>query len=430
MATSLRFRYRRFMEVDVNLDAINQHETIMAWLSSDEALKILNVRAQTLYANVSRGKIRAKRDTKDPRRSVYYRDDVMRLANRPQGRRKVEAVSADAIEWGDPVLPSAISTVADGQLWYRGHNAVELAAHASLEEVAALLWESDAVHIDADAAPLADTAAFSSREATGSLSAGLLALAARCAGDLPTYGRATALLQREAADVLATLAHAMLGREPRERGRKLRVQRSLSARIAATWNRPAHEDVIRRALVLLADHELNASTFATRVAISTGASLSAGVLAGLTALTGPLHGGASASVMTLIASSVQIGSDTAVRESLAHGRPFPAFGHPLYPDGDPRAKALLEEIDVPEEFSELAAAVERLVGERPNVDFALAALSVACRLPAEAALTLFALGRCVGWLAHALEQAANGRLIRPRARYVGVALNGANGPQQ
>ncbi|CAG4891005.1 hypothetical protein LMG31841_01284 [Paraburkholderia saeva] len=418
------------MEVDVNLDAINQHETIMAWLSADDALKILNVRAQTLYANVSRGKIRAKRDTKDPRRSVYHRDDVMRLAKRPQGRRKVEAVSAEAIEWGDPVLPSAISTVSAGQLWYRGHNAVELAAHASLEEVAALLWESDAVQFDdAGVVPDADSKSAPVDNATGSLNAGLLALAARCAGDLPTYGRAAPLLRLEAADVFRTLAHAMLGREPRERGRKLRTQRSLSARIAATWNRQEHEDPIRRTLVLLADHELNASTFATRVTISTGASLSVGVLAGLTTLTGPLHGGASASMKTLLASSVQTGSEAAVREWLAQGRPFPAFGHPLYPDGDPRAKALLEQIDVPEEFSELAAAVERLVGERPNVDFALAALSVACRLPAGAPLMLFALGRCVGWLAHALEQAANGRLIRPRARYVGVALDGENAPR-
>ncbi len=95
------------------------------------------------------------------------------------------------------------------------------------------------------------------------------------------------------------------------------------------------------------------------------------------------------------------------------------FGHPLYPAGDPRATALLQPLALPPELGQIRDAVEELVGERPNIDFALAALTTIYRLPREAPLVLFALARSVGWLAHALEQATRGRLIRPRARYVG-----------
>ncbi len=108
----------------------------MVWMTAAEALKVLNVRPQTLYANVSRGKIRAKSDEADPRRSLYHRDDILRMARRSNGRRKIEAVSAQAMQWGDPVLPSAISTAADGRLLYRGHDAVTLSETATLEEIA------------------------------------------------------------------------------------------------------------------------------------------------------------------------------------------------------------------------------------------------------------------------------------------------------
>lgn len=393
----------------------------MAWITADDALKILNVRAQTLYANVSRGKIRARRDAGDPRRSLYHRDDVLRLAKRPHGRRKVETVSAEAIEWGDPVLPSAISTVSNGQLWYRGRHAVELSEHATLEDVAGLLWQGEPIRIDASPSRARPATRRPIDDATGPLKAGLMALAERCGDDLPSPGRAAAILRREAGEVYTTLVHAMLG----SADRRARGEHSLSGRIATAWRCEAHEDVIRRTLVLLADHELNASTFATRVSVSTGASLSAGVLAGLTTLTGPLHGGASASVKALVDAASQVGTDAAVSEWLALGRPFPAFGHPLYPDGDPRAAALLQQIVVPAGYGELAACVERLVGERPNIDFALAAMTDACRLPRSAPLTLFALSRCAGWLAHALEQIATGKLIRPRARYVGLSPGNA-----
>jgi citrate synthase len=379
----------------------------MAWMTTAEALSVMNVRAQTLYANVSRGKIRAKPDKADPRRSLYHRDDVLRMAERRSGQRKVEKVAAQTIDWGDPVLLSAISTVANGRLWYRGRDAVELANTASFEEITGLLWETDAVYIKPS----------TTRRAAGGgdpLTASLVALAQRSARDLPSSGRTPAVLRDEAASVLATLAQAILGGSASQGGR------TVSARLAVSWGCSEAQDAIRRALVLLADHELNASTFATRVTISTGASLSAGVLAGLATLTGPLHGGAASSVRALIDLANDIGPEAAVRHWLAQGRAFPAFGHPLYAGGDPRASALLSVLSVPPLYGELATCVERTVGERPNIDFALAVLAAVFDLPAYAPLSLFALGRCAGWLAHALEQAQTGHLIRPRARYVGL----------
>ncbi|MHA4870768.1 citrate synthase [Duganella sp. PWIR1] len=396
-------------------------------MTAAEALDVLNVRPQTLYANVSRGKIRAKADGDDPRRSLYHGDDVLRMARRANGRRKVEIVSSEAMQYGEPVLASSISTASNGKLLYRGHDAARLADSASLEEIAALLWECDAaqaaavwpsseaprqpgdtVRSAADDAPASDVAPGSA------LAAGLLALARRSAVDLPSLGRAPDDLRAEAARILDSLVDTMTGSRYAEAAH-------ISARLARAWRAEAHEDLIRRALVLMADNELNASTFAARVAISTGASLAAGVLAGFTTLTGPLHGGAAAEFAQLIAQANATSADDAVHHWLATARPLPAFGHPLYRDGDPRALALLKTLPKIQPYEALAVAAERQAGELPNIDYALALLTAHCGLPQEAPFVLFAVGRCVGWLAHALEQVQANRLIRPRARYTGPA---------
>lgn len=389
--------------------------TTALWLPAGEALELMQVRPQTLYASVSRGRIRAKPDGTDPRRSLYHRDDVQRIAARTRGRRSSETVASETIQWGEPVLSSGVSTVAHGQLLYRGRDACALAAHATLEEVAGLLWESAPPRF-ASAAP--STVQQTHKENATPLQAGLLALAARAATDLPSRGRSRAVLQAEAADIIGTLADALLP------GPALaKKEAPLHMRLASAWRRPRAADDLRRALVLLADHELNASTFAARVTASTGASLAACLLTGLSTLTGPLHGGAAATVQALMRNAAHIGTEAAVREWLAHDRQPEAFGHPLYPNGDARCSALLAGIDLPPAFAELRAVGEKLLGEAVNIDFALAALAAVHKLPPGAPLTLFALARTVGWTAHVLEQQATGQLIRPRARYTGPAAS-------
>ncbi|TKB24762.1 MAG: citrate synthase, partial [Mesorhizobium sp.] len=142
-------------------------------------------------------------------------------------------------------------------------------------------------------------------------------------------------------------------------------------RLAQGWSLDAAgADLIRRSLVLLADHELNASTFAARVAASTGAPVSACLLAGLATLSGPRHGAAAEAVMMLAEDAQRFGPDTAVGRWLGHDRPLPGFGHPLYPDGDPRAEPLLAAIDVDAGLLRLCDAAFAATGMRPNVDFA------------------------------------------------------------
>ena len=370
------------------------------WLSAAEALELLGTQPQTLYANVSRGRIKARPDPQDSRRSLYRTDDVRRLAQRGAGRRKQAAVAVEAIRWGEPVLNTAISTIDDGRLLYRGRDAALLSREATLEQVAGLLWATEALVFP----PTAEIA-------SGGLEAAFALLARRAASDPPTVGRSPAVLRTEAAALLVAVGAALAGSDP--------AGAELHRRLATRWGRPAAADQIRRALVLLADHELNASTFAARVTASTGASLAAAVLSGLAALTGPLHGTAALSALRLIAEAERIGPEAAVMSRLGQGVPIPALGHPLYPDGDARAAELMAHLDVPVRCRELAEVAERVTGRTPNIDFALAVLTLSEDLPHEAPLVLFALGRTVGWLAHALEQSESGELIRPRARYVG-----------
>lgn len=370
----------------------------MSWLTAEEALERLGTKPQTLYANVSRGRITARPDPNDPRKSLYRQDDVERLASRAQGRRPARTVAAETIAWGEPVLETSIATVADGRLFYRGQDAVALSETATLGAVAKLLWRSE---VEVDFAGRAQA------RAPGMISA-YRAIAELAATDMPAAGRKRSVLLGDAARCVSFLAGALAASGTE----------AVHVRLARQWQRPEAAEPVRRALVLLAEHELNASTFAARVTASTGAPLSASVLSGLATLSGPLHGNASQSMAGLLEKAFAQGAEVAVTQHLRQGSALPCFGHRLYPDGDVRATALLAAFTMPDAFAALAEAGERLSGEKPNVDFALSALTAAFDLPPDAPLQIFALARSVGWIAHALEQIETGALIRPRARYV------------
>jgi citrate synthase len=381
----------------------------MAWLTAVEALAVLGVQQQTLYANVTRGRVRAKRDPKNTRRSLYNSEDIERLSAKRAGRRPAAAIAAAAISWGDPVLASGISTASCGRLWYRGRDAIDLAATMTFEDCAAHLWDTSKVEFNLK--PVKTQPAPSSTP----LQRALWVLAKRAGVEPPTLGRAVSLRLVDAAALVADIAAAMAELAPQSSG-------ALHTRLSIAWRRPQAEDLLRRTLVLLADHELNASTFAARVAASSGASLSASVLAALVTLSGPRHGGAAAAIGLLANTARQIGATEAVRGWLDQGRHLPGFGHPLYAEGDPRAIAMLAQFKPHPLFDKLGSAAEELTGELPNVDFALAAMADAYSLPPESAFVLFTVARSVGWIAHILEQTATGALIRPRARYTGPPL--------
>jgi citrate synthase len=209
----------------------------------------------------------------------------------------------------------------------------------------------------------------------------------------------------------------------------------LHRQLASAWQVRNRQQagLLRAALVACADHELNASTFTVRCITSTGTHLFGAVAGGLAALAGPRHGGETVRIAALLEEASRapdldryLANRLTRDEPGAQGPLLSGFGHPLYPDGDPRARLLLGMLaDCAPARSplgdvlRLARTVRDTTGAEPTVDFALAAIERVLGLPAGAAFTLFAVGRVVGWIAHAMEQTRDGRLIRPRARYIG-----------
>ena len=379
------------------------------WLTAEQAVASLGVSRQTLYAYVSRGRIGATAAPDEPRRSLYDAADVRHLAERNRHGRSRRAVAASTISWGEPIIVSAITRIAGGRLEYRGHDAVALSDTATLEQVAALLWQIDAQPPARSSAswPQARAAAGSAERCVAAMAG--LAMAGRW------LGRADTVLP-DALRILDRVAWAAAGL-PGAARRPSSVP--LHLRLAAAWKGGAQAaEMIRRALVLVADHELNASTYAARVVASTRAPLGACVLAGLAALSGPLHGGMTNEVRALLSEpGARLDPSMAIANRLARGEAIPGFGHRLYPDGDPRAAKLLAQLASRSYGQSLIDAVRTATGLEPNIDCALLMMEKRLRLPIGAAFAIFAAGRTVGWIAHALEQWREGTLIRPRAVY-------------
>jgi citrate synthase len=387
-------------------------QTPARWLTAEAAIARLGVSRETLYAYVSRRRIGAVAAPNDPRRSLYDADDVGRLAETNRRGRSRRAVAASTISWGEPILASAITRIEAGRLEYRGQDAITLSATATLEQVAALLWQVDAF-------PYQQAAAKSARWPRARTRAGVTARCIAAAAELATVGRWTGRVDAvmpDAVRILDRIAWAASGLSGTARPA---AGLPMHERLAQAWGAgPKAADTIRRALVLVADHELNVSTYTARVVASTRAPLGACILAGLAALSGPLHGGMTEEVRIMLAEpSIASEPETAIATRLARGEQIPGFGQRLYPDGDPRAAVLLQCLRMPPRVQRVIDAMQTMTGLAPNIDFALLTLERALRLPLGSAFALFAVGRTVGWIAHALEQWRDGTLIRPRAVY-------------
>ena len=402
----------------VNVDSvINMTETRDPWMSAVAAAQLLGVTRPTLYAYVSRGYVRSQAVPGAPKERSYARDDVERLRRRTEERRAPDKAAARALQWGMPILESSITFIDGRALYYRGHDAARLARTRSLEEVAAVIWTGPVERLQD--VPAVDRIAFHTRLSFVARAQSLLAAAAardRQALDLRPPAVALTGLR-----ILQLLTRAAINADG--------ARQAVDAALARHWNLgTGGRALVRAALVLCADHELNVSSFTARCVASAGSHPYAVVIAALSALEGPRHGGASARVEAMMTSFRRAGPlRRAVTARFARGETIEGFGHPLYPHGDPRAHVLLELLD--ERYArsseyrfvtEVAREATRVTGEHPNVDFGLAAVSRVLKLPPGSPLVLFAIGRSVGWIGHAIEQYANGQLIRPRARYVGV----------
>jgi citrate synthase len=391
------------------------------WIGAGEAARLLGVSRTTLYAYVSRGYVRSQATAGPSRERLYSRDDVDRLRRRSEARRDPDKAAARSLQWGLPVLESSIAFIDGRRLYYRGHEAVQLSRSRSVAEVASLIWSGRFDDVSSPAPPRVPRVF-------------------RADAKLPFVARAQAVLasasvqDHGAFDLRAGNVWHTGWRILHLLGRTATLSRTqpptVDEAVAQAWGVKAKGvDVLRSALILCADHELNVSSFTARCVASAGSHPYAVVIAGLAALEGTRHGGTSARVESMLDALERSRRPlSAVAARLRRGESIDGFGHPLYRDGDPRATALLDMLRecYPKSrdlafVTDVAGAAATATREHPNLDFALAAVARVLRLPHGSPLTLFAIGRTIGWIGHAIEQYATGQLIRPRAKYVGVA---------
>lgn len=391
-------------------------------LTTAEAAARLGVKPETLYAYVSRGLIERHRG---PDGSTFALRDVEQLA--ASGRRSKQLPPL--------VFPSALTLIADGAASYRGVDVVAASRQHRFEEVAEWLWTGrwpDDPRWPFDAAALDDVLA--AQRAVGPRALPLdrlrIIAAVAAASDSHRHDTSTDAVVFTARRLLRLLAHGL----PRADGREARRAEPARSMAEVLWTRlttmgrtAERIAVLDAALVLLADHELASSTLAVRMAAMVRADTYEAVGTGLNVIGGLRHGGASLALEAALHDAERIGVGRALDARLRGGGSLHGFGHPLYPDGDPRAAALLarlDDLDAPPErrrvVEDLLASARRQ-GELgpPNVDAALAALSYLAGMGPGAGEAVFALARCAGWVAHAIEQYGQPTFLRARVDYVG-----------
>jgi citrate synthase len=367
----------------------------------------------------------------DGRTSLFDADEVEALARRGRPRRTSRPPAFEI------QIDSGLTSLSDHVLRYRGRSAVALAGSATFEQVAELLWTGTLP--DSLAGWRGATVELPTHGDLLDLARVAVALAA-----LDDPSRADLRPEAVAAcgrALIATMVDSLPARRRRvpelvlgangEAGpalsRPLRgtIAGRLWVRLTEGRAQPGLVRALNAALVLLADHDLAPSTFAARIAASVRADPYAVVSAGLGPVSGVLHGRASRAARQLLDAAATTDPVAATAEALRLWGAYPGFGHPLYPDGDPRAVALLGMLrDAAGTSPAMAvvdgvqAAARRRVPIQPNVDFAVAALGLVAGMPTDAGELIFAVARTAGWLAHALEEygEAPGR-FRPRANY-------------
>jgi len=406
-------------------------------MSSQEAAAYLGIKVATLYAYASRGLVKGLPGPRGGGRR-YRREDLEPLRARSTGP------AAQALRFGEPVLDTHITRMTAQGPEYRGHLATHLArGDVSFEAVAELLWggalPAGTVRWphDGPAPPWRELARLLP---VGSppLSALAVCLPVLAAADPMRFDTEPASVVVRARRLIPQLAASYaLVLDPKRVAAASDAGdpvHALALALGVPNSRKAF-DLLRCALILSADHELNTSTFAARVAASTGADLYACLSAAVGAFSGPLHGSASEQVEWLVREAGSpAGAVVAMSERMRRGERLPGFGHALYPGGDARVPPLLD-LAVSHRPRALRVrtvlalidAMARAGRPKPNIDVALAAVCGALELPIGMGPAIFAIGRSAGWIAHVLEQQSTRMLLRPRARFVGaVASEGSS----
>jgi citrate synthase len=392
-------------------------------LSAEEAAQRLGVSKATLYAYVSRGRLH-RTIAGDGRRSLFDAAEIAQL--RKRAARPVRPGSIDLR------LDSAVTRLDESSLSYRGVPIKKLVGSKTFEETAELLWG-------------AEHAPWRSERATTQRAAGCFAdepdPALRGPGTTASQLASGVLLASRDDDyrqdlrpesvigsarrMITAVTTALPGVRQTDRSVANRIWRHLARRMP----RDGEIGLVDAALVALADHELATSTFAVRLAASTRTDPYAAVAAGLSVVSGSLHGSASAHVVDLFEDAHQSGRPArAIADRLASGSWVPGFGHQVYRDADPRCVLLLDLLDRADVDRRRRSTVHAVLEEAdgrvtalPNVDLALAAVSFCCALPASSGELIFSVARMAGWIAHYLEELDEAPLrYRVRAVYRGV----------
>ena len=344
---------------------------------------------------------------------------------------------------------SSISSIVDGVLTYRGINIDDLAEHASFEEVVYLLWygklptrpELDRLSRDLSAYAAIPDAVMQQMKlfpknanpmAVLRSAVSALALYDPEANDMSREAnlRKATRLQAQLPTIVAAFARIREGKEPIAPKADVSIAYNFLYMLTGKEPEPVAVEALNKALVLHADHELNASTFAARVTVATLSDIYSGVTSAIGALKGPLHGGANEAVMAMLE---EIGSidnvEPYITRKLDNKEKIMGFGHRVYKNGDPRAKHLqkmsreLGKLKNNLKWYDMSVKIEQLVtglkGLKPNVDFYSASVYTSLEIPRDLFTPIFAVSRVSGWTAHILEQYEDNRLIRPRAEYTG-----------
>jgi citrate synthase len=402
---------------------------VTEFLTAAQAAQRLGVKPATLYAYVSRGVLRRDRAA-DGRGSLFDSEEVERLARRGRPRRPAGVA--------DITVESAITEITGDRLRYRGLDVIRLATSRTFEDVAELLWTGEfPVHPQAPAPWQATPAALAAgRAAQAALPAGTLPLE-RFQVIVPAMAATDPLrLQLDPAAVVAAGRSIIAGlvdclppaaQPPTAQPPTASIADRLWPRLCDHRASPLLRHALSAALVLLADHELAASTLAARAAASVRADPYAVVATGMGAVGGALHGGASLGAEAMLAAAA--GPDDVPRvvgELLRRGEKVPGFGHFVYRTGDPRAVLLLDLVRRAAPKSGQLAVAEAVLAEvrrkslpEPNIDFAIATLARVAGMVRGSGEAVFAVARTAGWIAHALEAYAGPGPLRPRAVYTG-----------
>ncbi|WP_264593308.1 citrate synthase [Sphingobium sp. B1D7B] len=402
-------------------------DTDRLYVTAAEGARMLGIKPSSLYAYVSRGKIRSVVVPGEKKRH-YWRSDIEQLAagGRPEMEGALLPVEArtDGAPTHDVFGETALTFIGADGPFYRGVSAVALSQEASLEDVAALLWDGEVEAIFPRALPRrpADFDKVRSALASlGTLDQGISLLTLIESVNPRSYDFSPAGFRRSGGDALRWFATILVGAD---RPSDQPIHEFVTSRLG----RPELSDVVRRLMILAAAHEFDPSSYAVRAAANAGVTPYQAVMAGIIAYRGHRLPMSRAEPMAQLLDDLLSAADPrlAVARRFRNGDSFSGFGSPMYGVIDPRAVAIMpaleRQFDGDREFAaflQAAAEIEDLTGRRPGLNILAALIGRKVGLQGAQQISFFVLGRAVGWIANAMEQFFSMGLVRPRAHYSG-----------